>query len=322
MANAVPNRSGQIQGAGDDRALFLKQYAGEVLASFVENYKLDGRITVRNISHGKSSSFPTIGTIGSSYHVAGTEILGSKVDHNEVIINLDPMLISDVFIANIDEAMNHYDVRSEYTRLQGLELAKQRQLNELRCAVLAARHSTGPVTGQPGGAILHNTAMATDASVLAEALKSARQTFDEKDVPEEDVCAVLKPAPWYLLTSNKDLVDRDYNPTEGASLSQAVIQSVARIPLVKSNHVPSADDTSNSNIQSKYRADYSGTVAAVFHKSAVGTLKLLDLALEDAYDARRQGTLMLAKFALGHGALRYGSAIELNGGATAPSPIA
>ncbi|WP_285401072.1 phage capsid protein [Luteibacter sp. ME-Dv--P-043b] len=311
MANATPNRLGQVQNAGDEKALFLKQYAGEVLASFVEEYKLAGHVTERNISHGKSASFPAIGTIGSEYHVPGTEITGMNVQHNEVILTLDPMLISHVFIPNIDEAMNHYDVRSEYTRQQGLELAKQRQLNELRCAILAARQTTGPVNGQPGGLILKDAAMATDATKLAAAIRQVRQAFDEKNVPDEDVIAALKPAQWYLLTQVKDLVDRDYNPTGGASLSQAVIESVARIKLLKTNFFPSADDSANAALQAKYRADYSKSVCSVFHKSAVGTLKLLDLALEDAYDVRRQGTLMLSKFALGHGALRAAGAAEL-----------
>lgn len=311
MANAVPNRLGQVQNTGDDKALFLKQYGGEVLTSFQEEYKLAGHVTERNISHGKSASFPAIGTIGSEYHVPGTEITGMNVQHNEVILNLDPMLISHVFIPNIDEAMNHYDVRSEYTKQQGLELAKQRQLNEIRCAILAARQVAGPVDGQPGGLIITGATLNSDASLLAAAIRQVRQTFDEKDIPEEDVICALKPAQWYLLTQVKDLVDRDYNPTAGASLSQAVIESIARIKLLKTNHFPSADDSANATVQASRRANYSNTVASVFHKSAVGTLKLLDLALEDAYDPRRQGTLMLSKFALGHGALRAGGAAEI-----------
>jgi Phage capsid protein len=311
MANATPNRPGQVQNAGDDKALFLKQYAGEVLTSFVEEYKLAGKVTERNISNGKSASFPAIGTIGSEYHVPGTEITGLNVQHNEVIVNLDPMLISHVFIPNIDEAMLHYDVRSEYTKQQGLELAKQRQLNEIRCAILAARQTVGPVDGQPGGMIVKAAGMGTDASLVAAAIRQIRQNFDEKNVPDEDCIAVLKPAMWYLMTQLKDLVDRDYNPTAGSSLSQAVIESVARIQLLKTNFFPSADDTANASVVASRRADYSKSVCSVFHKSAVGTLKLLDLALEDTYDARRQGTLMLSKFALGHGPLRAAGAAEI-----------
>jgi hypothetical protein len=311
MANAVPNRPGQIQGAGATDALFLKQYAGEVLTSFVEEYPLQGHVTERNISHGKSASFPAIGTIGSEYHVPGTEITGLNVQHNEVILTLDPMLISHVFIPNIDEAMNHYDVRSEYTKQQGLELAKQRTMNELRCAIQAARQTTGPVPGQPGGAIITGATLATDASLFAAAMRQGRQTWDEKGISDDDTVCAVKPAMWYLLTQVKDLVDRDYNPNVDTSLANAVITSVARVKLLKTRHLPSANDTANAALQAKYRADYSKTVGIMFHKSAVGTLKLLDLALEDAYDPRRQGTLMLSKFALGHGPLRAAGAIEI-----------
>lgn len=311
MANATPNRLGQVKNTGDDKALFLEQYGGEVLAAFLDEYKLAGKVTERNISHGKSAQFPTIGTIGSEYHVPGTEITGLNVEHNEVIINLDPMLISHVFIPNIDEAMNHYDVRAEYTKQQGLELAKQRQLNELRCAVLAARTAQGPVAGQAGGAVLVDAAMATDATKLADSIRTSRQIFDEKNIPEEDCVAVVKPAQWYALTQVKDLVNRDFNPNENGSLSQATIYSVARIPLLKTNHLPQANDAANAKIVASRRADFSGTVGIVMHKSAVGTLKLLDLAIEDSYDARRQGTLMLSKFALGHGVLRVAGAVEL-----------
>jgi hypothetical protein len=234
-----------------------------------------------------------------------------NVQHGEVTVNLDPMLISHVFIPNIDEAMNHYDVRSEYTKKQGAELAKQRQLNELRCAILSARKTEGPVDGISGGMIITATDMATNAQKLADAIRAARQNFDEKGVPDEDCVAVVKPVQWYALTQLKDLVNRDFNPQSADSLKDAVIYSVARIPLLKTNHMPSKDDTANATLVASRRADYSKTVSVVFHKSAVATLKLLDLAVEEAYDVRRQGTLMLSKFALGHDPLRSDGAVEI-----------
>jgi hypothetical protein len=39
-------------------------------------------------------------------------------------------------------------------------------------------------------------------------------------------------------------------------------------------------------------------------------VKLLDLAMEMGYDIRRQGTLIIAKYAQGHGILRPEGAIE------------
>ena len=49
----------------------------------------------------------------------------------------------------------------------------------------------------------------------------------------------------------------------------------------------------------------------VCHPSAVGTVKLMDLATEMDYDIRRQGTLMVAKYAMGHGVLRPESAVGI-----------
>jgi len=313
MANATPSRLGLTPGGTDAWELFKKNYTTEVIASFVENYKLDGRITIRTIDAGKSASFPNIGTIGSEYHVPGTEILGQSVEHNETIITLDPMLISPAFIANIDEAMNHYDVRAEYTAKQGQELALRRMENEMRCALQAARTPAGKVAGQPGGAVISAAAMKTDASVLADAFRSARQLLDEKLMPDNpaEYTGALLPAQWYLLTANKDLIDRDINPEANGSYGQATIASVARIPLLMVNALPHTDETAAAKVLPKYRGNWSKSAGVIFHRSAVGTLKLLDLVLEDIYDGRRQGTLLLAKYALGHGVLAPRGAVEL-----------
>jgi len=314
MADSITTKPGQINKTGDEWALFIKTYGSEVDAAFTEAYKLEGRIMVRNIEHGKSASFPAIGTVGSRYHVPGTDILGQQVDHNERILTLDPMLISDVFIASIEEAMNHYDVRGEYTRQQGAELAKRRMMNELRCAIRAARVTTSVVQGQPGGAVITNATMATDAVVLANAFRAARQVFDEKNFTDnaQEYTGALRPAQYYLLTQNKDLIDKDINTESKGSFNDAVISSVARIPLVKVNCLPNTDESADTNVLSKYRGDYSKTVASIFHRSAVGTLQLMGLSVEDVYQGNKQGTLMLSKYALGHGELRADAAIELS----------
>jgi hypothetical protein len=49
----------------------------------------------------------------------------------------------------------------------------------------------------------------------------------------------------------------------------------------------------------------------VFHKQAIGTVKLKDLVLETTYDPRRLGTLMTARMALGHGILRPECAVSI-----------
>ena len=43
----------------------------------------------------------------------------------------------------------------------------------------------------------------------------------------------------------------------------------------------------------------------------MGTVKLMDLAVESEYDIERQGTLMVAKYAAGHGVLRPEAAVQI-----------
>jgi len=46
------------------------------------------------------------------------------------------------------------------------------------------------------------------------------------------------------------------------------------------------------------------TKGLFFTPSAIGTVKLMDLAMENEYEIRTQGNLMVAKYAMGHGWLR------------------
>lgn len=55
MANANPNRLGQINGSGDELALFLKTFGGEVLTAYEDNNVTQGRIMEKSIQNGKSA---------------------------------------------------------------------------------------------------------------------------------------------------------------------------------------------------------------------------------------------------------------------------
>lgn len=307
MANATVTRIGQINQAGAVDAIFLKVYAGEVLTAFEDANVMAGRQKERNISSGKSASFPVMSLIGSSYHTPGAEIVGKAMNHAEVIVPVDALLISDAFIANIDEAMSHYEVRGEYSAKMGYELALQYDTNSLRNVILAAR-SAATVTDGNGGTALTAATFTTDGSVLAGGIFDAAQALDEKNVPMGDRHAVFKPAQYYLLAQNTAAINRDWGGQ--GSYADGKVVKIADIPLLKCNHVPQADDSANADIPAAYRANYSTTVGAVWHKDATGVVKLLDLGMESEYDIRRQGTLMLAKYAVGHGVLRGDCAVE------------
>ena len=313
MANATPSRPGQVNGAGDDSALFLDVYAGEVLAAFQEaNVTLDKHM-VRTIEHGKSATFPVVGKKTASYHTPGAEITGDAFKHNEKKITVDDLLVSSSFIADIDEARVHYDVRTVYSFEDGRALAAQMDQHVLQVGVLAARTATPNVTGGDAGTVITETAANDfqDANKLAEALFTAAQELDEKNIPEDDRYAFLRPAEYYTLVQSEKAINRDFGG-EGA-YSDGTVFRVAGMVIAKTNHLPNANITAGAAAgpSGGYGGDFSKTAGLVMHKSAVGTVKLLDLATETDYDLRRQGTLIVAKYAVGHGVLRPESAVEL-----------
>ena len=123
MADMNVSRLGQANQAGDAWNLFLKKFGGEVLTAYEDANITDGKVMERNIDSGKSAQFPAIGKIGAGYHTPGQQIMGRQVSHNEVVITVDGQLISDAFVANIDEMMNHYEVRAPYSMEMGSPVA-------------------------------------------------------------------------------------------------------------------------------------------------------------------------------------------------------
>ena len=324
MANATVSRLGAINNDtgtnAKDNALFLKLFAGEVLTTFAQTTVMMGKHQVRTISSGKSAQFPATGVVGAAYHTPGTEIIGTVVNHNEVIITIDDLLIAHTFIANIDEAKNHYDVRSIYSREIGMALANQMDRHILQTLVLAARTTTPNVANGPIGSIIYeNDPLAPTAADfeangehLAEAVFIAAQKLDEKDVPENDRYAIVRPAQYYAMVRNTKVLNRDWGGS--GTYAEGEVLKVAGINIVKCNHLPNgvvANGSVGAGTSNKYAGDFTNCVGMVFHKSAVGTVKLLDLGMESDYDIRRQGTLMVAKYAVGHGVLRPESAIEI-----------
>jgi hypothetical protein len=313
MANATVSRLGQTNGAGDVDALFLKKFAGEVLGAFSETNVALSRTMVRNIENGKSAQFPATWKATASYHTPGTEIVGQVIKGGERVIVIDDLLISDVFIASIDEAKAHYDFRSEYSKQLGAALSRTMDANILQVGLLAARASA-TVTGGNGGTIVTDAdadAMTSaGADSLVASLFAAAQALDEKDVPSEDRYAFLRPAQWYnLINSSTKLINRDYTKGINGGVDSNELGSVAGIKVVKTNNLP---DSNVATGPTAYQGDFSDTVALVMHRSAVGTVKLIDLGMEMAYDIRRQGTLIVGKYAVGHGILRPESAVEVN----------
>ena len=316
MANATVSRLGLVNATGTNfDALFLKVFSGEVLTAFGQNNIFNEQLhSVRTIASGKSASFPVLGTASAAYHVIGTPLVGAnQIKANEKIINIDDMLISQAVVARLDELKNHYDVRSIYSAELGKALAKAYDQNVAKTIANASRAST-TLSGGNGGLVLtlptgNTNSAAVTGDELVAAIYDIAQEFDSRDIPTTDRFVVLPPQEYYKIPESATrIIDTDFNPQGNGSVASGRVNMVAGIPVMMSNNVPQTNVASNpSGANNTYSGDDSKTLGLVFHKSAVGTVKLQDMTTEISgadYGIMYQSTLMIAKYALGHGILR------------------
>ena len=299
------------------RSLFLKVFPGEVMGAFNEANLMfgsngsNGYHKIRDIDSGKEAQFPATGIASASYHVAGAELQGQIINHAERTISIDSMLIADVFINDFDEAMSHFQVRGEYATQLGHALALKADKQLFQVAVLAAR-SSATVTGLSGGSAVTNAAAKTDGEVLASLIYDAAQTLDEKNVPSEDRFVGVKPAQFYLMVQTTKLLNRDWGGR--GSFATADLPTVADISVLKTNNLPTTNIASAETGVSSgntYHGDFSKTAGVVWTPEAMGSVRLVGLKTESDYLIRNQGTLALAKYAMGHGILRPECAVEI-----------
>jgi len=346
--NTSPSRVGLIEGGSDNDALFLKKFSGEILQTFEESNIFKPLHTIRTIDSGKSAQFPVTGIASASYHTPGENIADggnsylSDVKKSEKIINIDKMLVASTFLANIDDVKNHYDIRSVYANELGKALAVRFDTAIAKTFLAAARDSANLTTTSAGSTYdvageafgrgsLDPTAVDTfTGAQLVGALFAAAQRLDEQDVPSDGRFCVLRPAEYYKLVTGADasntfsltsVINSDIGGQ--GSIASGNVPQIAGISLYKSNHLPSTDLSGGAGVDAGssndvfggngvgYDGDFRNTFGIVSHSAAVGTVKLLDLATESEYQIERQGTLFVAKYAMGHGILRPECAIEL-----------
>ncbi len=323
MSNAVPVKFGNANsGNTRDDALFLKVFAGEVITSFDRASKTEGADMVRSISNGKSASFPVLGRIGAAYHAVGAEILGDAVNSAEKVITINDLLISSVFVANIEEAKNHWDVRSAYSQEMGRALAFQKDKHILQTIGQASLASAN-VTGGDATTNVVNTGIAsstdaTAANAMIDAIFAAAKELDANYVPSEGRKCFMRLEEYYKLANATNAVNVDFTGGGNGGVASGKVMKIAGIELVPVPHFVTgnvnsgvAQGSATNGGSNPQAVNLTNFVALVSHPSAVGTVKLMDLGVEKEYDIRRQGTLMVAKYAMGHGVLRPESAVGI-----------
>lgn len=323
--NAAPSNPGLKQGGSDAYELFLKVFSGEVITSFNESNVMMPLHRVRTITSGKSAQFPITGAVSAKYHVPGQSLIEGDnsylqdVKTTEKVISIDSMLVSPIFISDIQEAMNHYDIRGIYSSELGKALARKFDATVLQVLALGAQASapltSGPTTrgNYAGGTVLNRGAtLLTDGDAIVTAIKDAALKMDQNDVPDSDRYIVLKPDLYRLVADDSTkAVNKFYTSGSNGGVDSGKVAEVHGIKLVKSNNMPSGVVSAETGANNTYNGTFTNYQALAFHREAVGTVKLLDMFMKSEYQVERLGELIVGGYAMGHGFLRQGAIVAI-----------
>jgi hypothetical protein len=323
MANVIVNRIGQINGAGDPLAMFLKVYSGRVLNTFLRQAAFRERHLTQSIASGKVAQFPATGILTAINHNPGDEILGQILNNAEKDIYIEGKKIASVFVADIDYLMNHYDYSQYIAEQIGQSLSKQYDGDVARAFLMGARQTTPNVLNVFPGNTLQSTEVnplfAVDGPTIVNGIYDAAVALDTRDVPAEDRTGFFKPVQYALIVKDGRAVDVRFNRNaeDLGGLAENYVKMVAGIPIIKTNNYPTTNDVGNPLQPTTRQHDFSTSAGLVAHKSGAGTVALSEMSMESWYDPRRQGNQMLGKYICGHDWLRPESSFEFQASAPA-----
>ena len=345
MTEQVLSRPGVINSDdgtyAKDNALFLKVFSGEVLTSFARNNVFSGLTQSRTIQNGKSAQFPVTGRFSASFHTPGDQIVGQgDMAQNEVVVNIDDLLIADASLYDLDDAKNHYDIRSIYSTELGRAMASTFDRRIARVITLGARISAGDLTADlPDANVIDPFRTGTQIDLaeddpssddLVASVFTAAETLDSKDIPQEGRSLVCTPEMYYTLIQSSRAVNQDFNQQGvNGSYSQGQIAKLAGFSIYMSNNIAQGNVTAptgeqgysfNGTTTQLSSVNMTDTRMLAFQQSAVGVVKLRDLQMQmtgNDYNTMYQATLMVSKMAYGCAPLRPECCVEILNSGTA-----
>jgi hypothetical protein len=296
--------------------LAMKVWSGEILAAYARIAVTEGLFRQRTIQYGKSASFPAFGRHKAKYLQPGNNLddQRSQIMNNERVIYIDGMLTSDVLINDLEEAIAHYDYRSEYINQIGEALAISHDASVLAECAKEALNTTPNTSDLPVGGVKTVT-LATGETVdinketgaaIRNLLLKIKAAMSTNHVPAANRYAFCDPTMHAALSSNLDFLNQQYGAS--ATLQNSGIISMDGFQIIECPHLTQGGDDNTSVIQGDghiFPTDYAAKhPIVVCHMGTIGILRLKDFQLERARRANYQSDEIIGKIIEGMGGLR------------------
>lgn len=300
------SRLGLAVGGTDDRELMLTEFGQMVLQAHAETQDFKNFVFNKSIKGAKSDTFAVIGRKrDATEHTPGDLILGGTIEHDEVVVTVDKMLVDSIFLASIDELLLHYSVREAYARQLGESLGNVKSKRVAQTIVLASRQSALAPEGHVTPVRYGSATMKTAAAKMEEAHFRAMQFIKENDIGGGMMQSFWPWQQYYLMTRYTGIDDVD---TSGSGdRSDATVGKVGGMAPQGTNFIPSTNVTTGLT---KYQGDFTATAGFAANSLCAAMLTAQGVTSRVLPAPDRLGTLLLANELYGLGILRPEMSIE------------
>lgn len=307
-------------------ALFLTQFGGECLTAYRRARKTIGRHLERSIKNGKAADFPVLGRKVAKYLNRGQSLDAIREADKQTVkkIFIDGLLTADCLIFDLDDAMLHYDVSSEYAAQIGEALAMAADGGVLAEIAKLAVSETESLPGLGKSKIIKRSVadgLSAESEELGKAIVAevlaAKTLMSNNYVPNEGRVCYMLPVAINAMVAAKDVINKEFGAV--ATITDATVTRLAGMEIVEVPALTVGGVTSSTGekpdgiVQGDghvFPKEYKDTCAfLVAHRSTVGTLTLRKFEIEHARRTEYQADEIVGKYQIGHGGLRPESAV-------------
>lgn len=295
-------RPGQSNQAGAVNALHLEEYTGVVESTIERKSALKGMIPLRTV---RGTSVITNFAVGESTLQkavpGGPPPDGTGTDFAKRNLTVDTVILARAVLPLLETFQTSYDARKEIGYEHGKKIAKFQDQSFFIQAIKAALFADSTYRGAGGagkpaghfGGSQTTLAAAGDALDPAKLYASIADLFvkmEEKDVDprSDDVVIAVRPAEFYTLQQNEQLINGTYKTSEGVEI-QAHLLKAYGVPIISSTNFPGGQNItghllSNAANSNAYDGDFTKVVAAAFSPRALLAGETIPLTTDVFWD--------------------------------------
>lgn len=289
-------RPGQSNQTGSITALHLEEFTGVVESTIERKSALKGMIPMRTVRGTSTITNFAVGESTLQKAVPGIPIDGTGNDFSKKTLTVDTVILARAVLPLLETFQTSYDSRKEIGMEHGKKIAKFIDQSFFIQAIKAAQlvdsaYKNGAASGKPQGhyggsqQVLAAAGDALDPAKLYAAIANLFVKMEEKDVDPrtDDVAIALRPAEFYTLLQNEQLIDGTYKTSEGTQI-QAHLLKAYGVPVISSTNFPAGSVIAGHLLGAAYDGDYSKAVAVAFAPRALLAGETIPLTTDVFWD--------------------------------------